>query len=72
MSHVAKSPDSQACSSPELPRSVLLLRTILQLCPIGSSTQLLLAYEPRADEDRRFLQEDGRGLRTGERAEVIA
>ena len=26
--------------------------------PQGSSTQLLLAYQPRAEEDQRFLRED--------------
>lgn len=36
----------------------LLLKTILQLCPTGSSTQLLLAYQPRAREDQTFLNEE--------------
>ncbi|CAJ1448656.1 unnamed protein product [Effrenium voratum] len=36
----------------------LLLQSILQLCPEGSSTQLLLAYQPRAEEDQRFLREE--------------
>jgi len=35
-----------------------LLKTLLQLCPEGSSTKLVLAFKSRSPEDDRFLHED--------------